>query len=60
MTARTVILAAALLFITILAGLTIVAVIYGGVNVLTLVTLLVLALLGVGIGGALLGSPPEE
>jgi hypothetical protein len=60
MTARTVILAAALLFISILAGLTIVAVIYDGVNVLTLVTLLVLALLGVGIGGALLGSPPEE
>jgi hypothetical protein len=35
-------------------------VLYGGVNVLTLVTLLVLALLGFGIGGALLGPPPGE
>jgi hypothetical protein len=60
MTARTVILGAALLFVVILASLTVVAVIYGGVNVLTLVTLLVLALLGFGIGGALLGPPPEE
>jgi hypothetical protein len=60
MTARRAILGAALLFIAILASLTIVAVIHGGVNVLTLVTLLVLALLGFGIGGALLGPPPEE
>lgn len=60
MTARTVVLSAALLFIVILASLTVVAVVHGGVNVLTLVTLLVLALLGFGIVGALLGSPPEE
>jgi hypothetical protein len=60
MATRTVILGAALLFIVILASLMVVAVVHGGVNVLTLVTLLVLALLGVGIGGALLGPPPEE
>jgi hypothetical protein len=60
MTARTAILGAAVLFIVILASLTVVAVIHGGVNVLTLLTALVLALLGFGIVGALLGSPPEE
>jgi hypothetical protein len=59
-TARTTILGAAVLFIVILASLTVVAVIRGGVNVLTLLTLLVLALLGVGIVGALVASPPEE
>jgi hypothetical protein len=53
-------LGSALLFVAILAGLTVVAVISGGINVLTLVTLLVLALLGVGIAGALRGSPPGE
>jgi len=53
-------LGSALLFIAILATLTVVAAISGGVNVLTLVTLLVLALLGVGIVGALLSPPPEE
>ncbi len=53
-------LGSALLFIAILVALTIVAVISGGVNVLTLVTLVVLALLGVGIVGALLSPPPED
>jgi hypothetical protein len=57
---RTAVLAAALLFIVVLAALTVVAVASYGVNVLTIVTLLVLALLGFGIGGALLGPPPEE
>jgi hypothetical protein len=53
-------LGSALLFVAILATLTVAAVISGGVNVLTLVTLVVLALLGVGIAGALLSPPPEE
>ena len=53
-------LGSALLFIAILVALTIVAMIAGGVNVLTLVTLVVLALLGVGIVGALLSPPPED
>jgi hypothetical protein len=57
---RAAILGAALLFIAILTALTLVAVIGGGVNVLTLVSLLVLALLGFGIVGALLGSPPDD
>ena len=57
---RAAILGSALLFIAILATLTVVAVISGGVNVLTLVTLLVLALLGVGIVGALLSPPPDD
>ena len=57
---RTAILAAPLLFIAILAGLTVVAVASYGVNVLTIVTLLVLALLGFGIVGALLTPPPED
>jgi hypothetical protein len=51
-------LGSALLFIAILTALTVAATISGGVNVLTLVTLLVLALLGVGIVGALRGPPP--
>jgi hypothetical protein len=52
-------LASALAFIAILGALTVAAAISGGVNVLTLVTLLVLALLGVGIAGALRGPPPD-
>jgi hypothetical protein len=58
--ARAAILASALIFIAILVTLTVVAVVSGGVNVLTVVTLLVLALLGFGIVGALLHPPPEE
>jgi hypothetical protein len=56
--ARAAILTAALLFIGILAALTVVAVIAEGFNVLTLVSLLVLAMLGFGIVGALLNHPP--
>ena len=57
---RATILAAALLFIAILAGLTVLAAVNGGVNVLTVVSLLVLALFGFGIVGALLRPPPPE
>jgi hypothetical protein len=57
--ARAAILASALIFIAILVTLTVVAVVSGGVNVLTVVTLLVLALLGFGIVGALRRPPPE-
>jgi hypothetical protein len=57
---RAAVLASALLFISILATLTVVAVISGGVNVLTIVTLLVLALLAFGVVGALLRPPPGE
>ena len=57
---RAALLASALFFIAILAALTVVAAIDGGVNVLTLVTLLVLALLGAGVLAALRGSPPDD
>ena len=57
---RAALLGSALVFIAILAALTIVAAIDGGVNVLTLVTLLVLALLGAGVLAALRGSPPDD
>jgi len=58
--ARTVILGAALVFIGILASLTVAAVVAGGFNVLSLVSLLVLALFAFGIVGALLTPPPED
>jgi hypothetical protein len=57
---RAAILGAALAFIALLATLTVLAAIDGGVNVLTLVSLLVLALLGFGIVGALAGPPPQD
>ncbi len=60
MRARIAILGAALVFIAILAALTVVAVVNGGFNALTLVTLLVLALLGFGIVGSLTGTPPPD
>ena len=59
MNARTAILATALAFICALA-LTIAAVVRDGVTVLTFVSLLVLALLGCGVGGALFGDSPED
>lgn len=57
---RAVALGSALVFVAILAALTVAAAISGGINVLTLVTLVVLALLGLGIGGALRGPPPAD
>jgi hypothetical protein len=58
--ARAVILGAALVFIGILAALTVAAVVAGGFNVLSLVSLLVLAMFAFGIVGALLGPAPPE
>ncbi len=60
MNARTAILATALAVVCALAGLTIAAVVRDGVTVLTLVSVLVLALLGCGVGGALFGGPPRD
>jgi hypothetical protein len=58
---RTPVLAATLGIILLLAGLTIAAAIEGGVNVLgVVVTLVVLALLGFGVLGALSARPPDE
>ena len=60
MPAGAVILGAALLFIGILASLTVVVVVGSGVSVLTLVSLVVLGMFAFGIVGALLHQPPEE
>jgi hypothetical protein len=58
--ARAVILGAALLFIGILASLTVYVSVTSGVSVLTLVALLVLGLFAFGVVGALLHPPPDD
>jgi hypothetical protein len=59
--ARKVVLGASLGVILLLAGLMVAAAAEGPVNVLLLlVSLVVLALLGFGVLGALLSSPPDE
>lgn len=60
MTARVVILGAALLFIALLAALTAYVAVTSGVSVLTPVALLVLGMFGSGIVGALRHPPPED
>jgi hypothetical protein len=60
MAPRAGILGAALLFIGILASLTVYVAITTGVSVLTLVALLVLGLFAFGIVGALLQPPPDD
>ena len=58
---RVVVLAGTLVIIVVLIGLTIAAAAEGGINVLgVIVSLLVLALLGVGVLGALGSRPPDE
>jgi hypothetical protein len=54
------ILAAALAFVILLTGLTISVTIEHGFDVLTVLSLLVLALIGFGVLGALLNQPPDE
>jgi hypothetical protein len=58
--ARAVILGAALLFIGILSSLTVYVAVTAGVSVLTLVALLVLSLFATGVVGALLHPPPDD
>ena len=60
MTARTVILGAALLFIGLLASLTVYVAVTSAITVLTPVALLVLAMFATGIVGALRHPPPED
>ena len=60
MSVRAVILGAALLFIGILASLTVYVAVTSGVSVLTLVALLVLAMFAAGVVGVLLHPPPED
>ena len=56
---RGTILAVALVFVTGLLALTVSAAVHGGVDILTVVSALVLALLGFGIIGALVHPPGE-
>ncbi len=56
---RTAILTAALLFTALLAALTVHAVVAGGFDVLTALSILVIALFAFGIVGALREPPPE-
>ena len=59
--ARTPVLAGTLVMIVLLVGLTIGAAAEGGIGPLgVIVSLLVLALLGFGVLGALLSGPPDE
>ena len=60
MVARTAILGATLVFIGIMAALTVYVVVTSGVSVLTLVALLVLGLFASGVLGALTHPPPPE
>jgi hypothetical protein len=60
MTARVVILAAALLFIALLSALTVYVAVTSGITVLTPVALLMLGMFGSGIVGALRQPPPED
>jgi hypothetical protein len=57
---RTAILIVAILFIAMLAALTVVDVIHYGVSALDVVAVLILVLLGTGIVGALRHPPPPE
>jgi hypothetical protein len=56
---RGTILAVALVFVTGLLALTVSAAVQGGVDILTVVSALVLAVLGFGIIGALVHPPGE-
>ena len=56
---RTLILVVAVAFVAALLGLTIHALIQGGPDILTVLSILVLALFGFGIVGALLHPPGE-
>lgn len=60
MSPRAAILGAALLFIGLLAALTVYVAITSGVSVLTLVSLVVLGMFAFGIVGALIQPPPED
>jgi hypothetical protein len=58
--ARTVVLAASLAMICLLAFLTISVAVREGIDVLVVLSLIILALLGFGVLGALTTRPPDE
>ena len=60
MTARNVVLAGSLVMICLLGFLTVAVLVEEGIDILVVVSLMVLALLGFGILGALTSPPPDE
>jgi hypothetical protein len=58
--ARTLVLAASLAMICLLAFLTISVAVREGIDVLVVLSLIILALLGFGVLGALSSRPPDE
>jgi hypothetical protein len=58
--ARTVALVGSLAFICLLAALTISVAVDEGVDILVVISLIVIALLGFGVLGALSSPPPDE
>jgi hypothetical protein len=57
---RGAIFAVVLVFLVFFAGLTISVVVRSGLDILTVTSLVILALLGFGILGALRNAPPDE
>ena len=57
---QSVILAAALAFVVLLAALTVSVTVEHGFDIITLLSLLVLVLIGFGVLGAMLNQPPDE
>jgi hypothetical protein len=57
---RTLVIAGSLVLICLLGFLTVSVLVREGIDVLVVVSLLVLALLGFGVLGALTTSPPDE
>jgi hypothetical protein len=60
MRSRSLVLAGSVVLIGLLGVLTILVVVRAGIDVLVVVSLLVLALLGFGVIGALTSPPPDE
>jgi hypothetical protein len=58
--ARNLILVGSLLLVLVLAFLTISVVIQGGIDVLVVLALVLLAVLGFGVVGALSSAPPDD
>lgn len=57
---RQILLVVALLFIALIATLTVLDVVHNGINALDVVAILILVLFTTGIVGALLQRPPRE
>jgi hypothetical protein len=60
MDVRTGVLVASLALICLLAGLTVTVAVRNGVDILTVVSLVILALIGFGVVGAITSPPPGE